>query len=258
MCAYVCAMYVCVTRYRVLSRVSFPCQYSNTSGVKKNELMQSRPAAPAVPAVHPVPAVATHPARAATVARLPPALVVVDEGRRTTGIPRLRNNPCGIQKTPKTLLVFAQNGSFHRHSAVRPAALSPPRREAYRRRLEVPLGPTWWAHLPGLNSTHDPKWPDPTDQSPGKTRTPAGVLGSCVAPSHRRPPYATPRSPCQEGHAGRLPLGGDRLRNLLREVAAFLLRPSVRSHATWQDQCLRTVVLPRRRYHERLPPLAQR
>ena len=109
---------------------------------RKTQALLVVPAAPAGPAVHPAAALEVHPVQAATADRLQQVLAAVDEERRTADIPRFHSNPSGIQKTPKTLLDCAQAGSFHRHSAVRPAALSPPRREAYRRRLEVHRDPT--------------------------------------------------------------------------------------------------------------------
>ena len=109
---------------------------------RKTRALQAVPEAPAGPAVHPVVAVGNHLAQAAKAVRLQQAPAVVDAERRTADTPRCHSNPFGTQKTPKTLLDFAQAGSFRKHSAVRPAALSLPRREAYRRRLEVPLGPT--------------------------------------------------------------------------------------------------------------------
>ena len=109
---------------------------------RKTRALLVVPEAPVGPAVHPVVAVGNHLAQAAKAVRLQQAPAVVDAERRTTDTPRCRSNPFGTQKTPKTLLDFAQAGSFRKHSAVRPAALSLPRREAYRRRLEVPLGPT--------------------------------------------------------------------------------------------------------------------
>ena len=109
---------------------------------RKTRAPQAVPEAPAVPTVHPVVAVGNHLDQTAKAVPLPQAPEVVDAGRRTTDTLRCHSNPFGSQKTPKTLLDFAQAGSFRKHSAVRPAALSLPRREAYRRRLEVPLGPT--------------------------------------------------------------------------------------------------------------------
>ena len=109
---------------------------------RKTRALPAVPEAPAGPAVHPVVAVGNHLAQAAKAVRLQPALAVVDAERRTADTPRCHSNLFGTQKTPKTLLDFAQAGSFRKHSAVRPAALSLPRREAFRRRLEVLLGPT--------------------------------------------------------------------------------------------------------------------